>query len=188
MNYTPATTQQILDKLRQLTEEEKLDLWRNAGSFLRATKFTCPADLFHETVSLLLAGQRHWPVQIGFCCYMRAAMKSVAGSSRKLLANASSVDAPFEELEALAARASPANSPLDKLIERERLSAAIKALSRAKAALDGDGEAIGVVDGWLRAMSNEEIRSAVALSQEDYNAAKKRAMRAVRKELPDRRV
>ena len=187
MNYTPATTQQILDKLRQLTEEDKLDLWRNAGSFLGGTRFSCPADLFHETVSLLLAGQRRWPIQVGFCCYMRSAMQSVAGSSRELAANALTAGQPLEETMAFKSAASEGLSPLDELIERERVSAAIDALSRAKKALKGDADAIGVVVGWLRAMSGREIRSRRKLTPQEFENAKRRAMRAVRRELPDRR-
>lgn len=187
MGYAHASKQQILDKLRHLTEEEKLDIWRTAASFLGGTTFSGPADLFHETVSLLLAGSRHWPIHVGFCCYMRTAMKSVAGTSRELHSNARTMDFPFEDRLLPRAQELGGPTPLDDLLERERLSLAIGALRRARAALKGDTAAAGVVDGWLRALSDTEIRSKRALSQGDYDAAKKRAMRAVRGELADER-
>ena len=188
MRNTHATKKQIIKKLRLLTEDEKLDLWRTAAAFLGGTKFSGPADLFHETVSLLLAGSRRWPTHVGFCCYMRTAMQSVAGASRELHANALAIDAPADEVLDWGFHGGPHGpTPLDELLERERLSIAIKALRGAKAALAGDREAIGVVDGWLRALSESEIRSKRSLSQGAFDAAKKRALRAVHRELADRR-
>jgi len=188
MGYTHATKNQILAKLRLLTEDEKIDLWRTAGAFLGGTKFSCPADLFHETVSLLLAGSRRWPTHVGFCCYMRTAMQSVAGASRELHANSRAVDAPGEEVLDWDGHCDDrSHSPLDQLLERERLSLAIKALRAAKAALAGDPEAMGVIDGWMRAFNETEIRAKRRLSQPAFDAAKKRALRAVRRELADER-
>lgn len=179
-----ATIEHIFSTIENLTDSEKADLWRSASRFLVGTRFSSPIDLFNETVDLLLQGSRNWPLSISFGAYMRAAMMSVAGTDRERHENQFASWTPLEDLLDRATQDSlRADSILEKLLQKERVELAMLAMELGRVAISSDVSAQQVIDGWVAGMTPEEICEAYELSGPVYDAARKRALRAVHKEL-----
>jgi hypothetical protein len=179
-----ASKDHIFNTIENLTDAEKIDLWRCASRFLVGTRFSGPADLFHETVNLLLQGSRHWPLRISFGAYMRAAMMSVAGTDRERHENQLAEWTPVEELLDRARQdCLREDSVLDLLLQKERVELAMLAMELARATLSSDVPALRVIDGWIAGMSPEEICHDFVMKVPVYDAARKRALRAIHKEI-----
>lgn len=179
-----ASKDHILNTIANLTDAEKIDLWRCASRFLVGTRFSSPSDLFHETVDLMLQGSRHWPLNISFGAYMRSAMQSVAGTDRERHENQFASWSPIEELLDRATQDNlRADSVLEQLLQKERVELAMLAMELARAALASDALALRVIDGWTEGMSPEEICHEFVMKAAVYDAARKRALRAIHKEI-----
>lgn len=179
-----ATVEHIFTTLMNLTDSEKADLWRSGSRFLVGTRYSSPIDLFNETIDLLLQGSRKWPLSISFGAYMRAAMMSVAGTDRERHENQFASWSPLEDLLDRATQDNlRSDSILERLLQKERVELALLAMELARVTISGDEAAQQVIDGWVAGMSPEEICEASEMNRPIYDAARKRALRAVHKEI-----
>ena len=177
-----ASTQDIFDAVERLTPDERVAIWRSASRFLVGTRFSGPADLFYETVDRLLQGRRHWPLSLDFCVYLHGAMESVAGTDRQRHENALRSRAPLEDmLDCARDGALRTESVLERLLRQERVEVAARAADEARRSLEGDPNAQRVIDGWIAGLSPGEICLAYLMSDSAYDAARKRALRAIHK-------
>jgi hypothetical protein len=180
-----ATNDDIFAAIELLTPADKIQIWQSASRFLGGTRFSEPADLFHETLDLLLCGSRHWPTNVPFLVYLRKAMMSVAATDRERHETVRTRGASVEDLSDYSQHASLRTaSVIDWLLDQERVAEAVQALHLARAALARDRGAQRVIDGWLDAMDRDEICAGPAMSLAAYDSARKRALRETRKHVP----
>ena len=191
MNATP---NQINDALNALTEQEWTMLRRGARKWLGGTSFTEPEELFNETVARLLEGVRHWPLHIKFGPFLQLAMRSIAGHDRESQSKQAKSRGDFDEFEQggsdgdcgweggimMGSRLRlPSVESLQSQHQRGWL--AIEAARGARAALAGDCEAQAVIDSMNECMEADEAMAAYGIGPARFEAAHKRAVRALRR-------
>ena len=182
-----ATQDQIRNAANALDDDQLAAIYLTASRYIGGTRFNEPADLFSETFGLMLQGTRRWPLALPFDVYLNLAMRSVAGDDRELHENCRTARSPVEEiLEIMECQGAARPSALDRMLELERLEIAVDALEKAWSDSSRDQPARRVIEGWLAEMDAPEICAAFDMAEPIYDAARKRALRVIRKHVAGR--
>ena len=177
-----ATIDEILNTFASLSSADMKALCLAAAIHMRGSQFTEPIDLIHETLSLLLNGRRNWPKTMEFGPFMFATMRSVADADRQLIRNKLASAARVEDLlEQTYIERFHTPSVEEQLLAREPSRLVAVAAREARAALEGDNDARGVIDGMLADLSPKEICESYKVAPALFDGARKRAVRKIKK-------
>lgn len=178
-----ATTPQILNAFMLLSHEEKRALHAAARKHIQGTKFSEPLDLMHEALYLALDGRRRWPIGLNFATFLAMTMRSVAYAERTRSENAKTAAFPVEELLEWTAEGSWFAHPSAEACAQRaqecdelwiRIASASAALSRR------DRIAARLLEGMVADEPASELRAELNLCAAEFDAIKKRVLRALR--------
>lgn len=179
-----ATIDEILETFASLSAADMKALCLAAAIHMRGSQFTEPIDLIHETLNLLLDGRRNWPKRMEFGPFMFATMRSVADADRQLVRNRLASNARVEDLlEQTFIERFHTPSVEEQLLAQEPGRIVAAAAREARAALEGDNDARGVIDGMLADLSPKEICESYKVEPALFDGARKRAVRRIRKHM-----
>jgi len=184
-----ATVEEVRAAAAALPGKTLAALYYSASKHLAGTGLSEAEDLFSETFARYLQGTRRWPLHIPFDVCLHVAMEGVASDQRKLHANSRRAPLPEEE----PAGSGPAlrgsgPSALELLAEKRRVELAWAAMEAALPDLADDPAALRLLEGWLGGEDPGDSRKESGLGEAAYDAARKRALRAVRKRTGAARV
>jgi hypothetical protein len=178
-----ATPQEIIDAFTSLTQTEKRILHAVAAKHMAGSRFSDPLDLLHEALYLAVEGRRNWPRGLDFAVFLGMTARSVAFADRSASAN-TKVDArPVEDLLNWSRDGAAAAHPSAEACA-ERAQNWRRVVGRIKSARDRLGRrdpvAASVLEGIVAERAVGELRRELSLQVAEYDAARKRALRALR--------
>jgi hypothetical protein len=178
-----ATPQEIIDAFASLTPTEKRTLHAIAAKHLGGSRFSDPLDLLHEALFLAVEGRRNWPRGLDFAVFLGMTARSVAFADRSASSN-TRVDArPVEDLLDWSRDGAAAAHPSAEACA-ERAQNWRRVVERLEFARDRvrrrDPVAAKVLEGIVAERSVVELRRELSLQVAEYDAARKRALRALR--------
>ena len=177
----PATTAEILDAFRNLTDDELLALHKFAQRHIsRGSTYTEPLDVIHEALHRALDGRRSWPTSVSFVIFMVQTIKSIVSHDRERIENQPGRSFSIDDMQGHWQAPSSAPSVEDQVQFFQEVELACKAAERAKQALAGDGDAQKVLNGMLSGMSPRETCASYNLDAKTFDAARHRVMRRLR--------
>lgn len=175
-----ATTQQILDAFQALTDAELLALRKYASQKIGGTSFSEPLDLIHEALHRALDGRRNWPTHVNFGLFLAMSMRSIGDAERKRHENKFASPMSLEDMEQAGHAIGSIWSVEDELIASEDMHVAKKTATLARAALEGDNEALRVLGGLLAGMSPKEMCESFSMNPKAFDSARHRVMRRLK--------
>lgn len=178
-----ATPQEILDAFAKLSDKAKCTLHGNVSQYLYGTRFSHPLDLVHEALYLAVEGRRKWPRGLDFAVFLAMTARSVASANRTAISNRCMDARPVEDLldwsrDGAAASHPSAESRAERAQTWRRVAAGI-ACAHARLCFS-DLVAANVLEGIVAERSAAELQRALNLNSAQYDAARKRALRALR--------
>ena len=142
-----------------------------------------PDDLLQEAVTRSLEenGGRNCPRNVKVATFLGNAMRSIASHARKKWAREIPVDVNKDDKdEPVIAMSDPALSP-EEIVRRQHDCA--KIVNGIEEMFDKDPKAEAVAIGIMAGWSQEEICEVEPMSGKEYAAARKRTLRALRREF-----
>lgn len=161
----PASTPDIGWAIRRLTEADLLRLRALARLRVRGMPGSVAwSDLLHEAIVRALDGSRRWPPGVALVAFLAGIMRSLADESWRHLRR----DGPHCFTPDLVANEDP-----------ERHYAAGQALAAMDRLFKDDPVGLRILAGLADGLTAAEIRATYALSQLDYDTARRRIRRAL---------
>jgi len=171
----------------QLLRLHKFAAWRIRG-LGRASPWHEAGELLNEAIASTLAGVegsgdgRRWNRNVDFVKHLTEAMRSISDHHKRKL------DEEDAQLKSELITVDPEgkeSSPLDNAPSGEptadRAFSAKEEVARIFKIVEGDDEAILILQGWVEGMTGPEIMTALGLTKQQYEAAVKRIRYAVRR-------
>jgi len=178
-----ATPQEILDAFAKLSKKETRSLLGTVSQYLCGSRFSHPLDLVHEALYLAVEGRRRWPRGLDFAVFLAMTARSVAFANRTAIGNRCMDARPVEDLldwsRDGAAVAHPSAEFRAERAQTWRRVAAGIACAHARLCFN-DLVAANVLEGIVAERSAAELQRALNLNAAQYDAARKRALRALR--------
>lgn len=178
-----ATPQEILDAFAKLTDREKRSLHGVVSQHLCGSRFSSALDLVHEALYLAIEGRRKWPRGLNFAIFLAMTARSVASADRTSSGNSRMDARPVEDLldwsRDGATVAHPSAEACAQRAQRWRRVASGINCAHARLRLS-DSVAALVLEGMLAERAVAESRRELNLCAAQYDAARKRALRALR--------
>lgn len=142
-----------------------------------------PDDLLQETVCRTLEGQRACPRHVPIAAFLYNAMKSIASSSRKQLAERPCHDSLDSDEAGAVTRpiAASGRTVEELLVARADYAERVRALS---ALFDDDPPALMVVMGDLDGVEAAELRAMAELDETSFATVRRRIRRRIDKAFP----
>ena len=178
-----ATPQEIIDAYANLSDREKRALLAIAAKNISGSRFSDPLDLIHEALYLAVEGRRNWPRGLDFAVFLGMTARSVAFADRNASGNARMDGRPVDELldwsrDGASVSHPSAESCAERAQDWERI--ARKLDSAHGRLLRRDPVAAKVFEGIVADRTVGELRRELNLQVAEYDAARKRALRALR--------
>lgn len=169
-NRDVATPTEVREAVAQLTRSQLLRLREVAGAFLFRETYGLDAEgLVHEALARMLRGTRTWPRNTTFVVAAKGAMESIADEYRKKQRRRpEDLEAKLEDAE-LGTIAGYSSQQLNA----DDLLSAVQAEGGLLALFEGKPRAQKVLRGLIDGMSPEEIRLKEALTETQYDSARK---------------
>jgi RNA polymerase sigma-70 factor (ECF subfamily) len=170
------TSSDIVRAIGALSDADLLRLKALARLRVRGLPGVEWADLLNETVLRALNGSRRWPAGVPLLSFLALTMRSICDEQwrrvrreRRVLVETGIAD---RDLAALQTDESPDADP-------ERVAIAIQTLASLDRLFARDEIALKIIAGLANGLSPAETRSRNALTETDYDTARKRMRRAL---------
>jgi DNA-directed RNA polymerase specialized sigma24 family protein len=172
--------EEVLEKLESLSADDKLRLRLLERRRLGGTDLK-EGELYHETVCLVLLGDRRCPCGESIVAFVAQTMRSIASHRRTKLKRFEPMtgtdhDGVPVELQA----ASDDHNPERSLIEQEDTDI----VSAIYECLEGDDEAQLVIMEIVAGKKGKELRDGLGIDQPTYDYAMRRIKKAVTRKYP----
>lgn len=130
-------------------------------------------DLLQEAITRVLSGDRIWPKdEVEFLPFLVGVMRSIVSH----VPSDSLVDVDPNSVSTQMGHARYVD-PESQLIKNERANAGAEKIAAVREHFAADTEALLVLDAWAEGTSPADIRAALDLSVQSYDAIRKRIMR-----------
>jgi DNA-directed RNA polymerase specialized sigma24 family protein len=175
-----ATTEEIITTLNGLTKANMAGLIKAATIHMQNTRFSEPMDLLHETMCLLLSGERHWPKNMAFGPFMYSTMSSVANSQRQRMEFRSHDS--YEEMGDFGLTGIDCHPSAEEVAMYRERSALLKAQMRDARNTLGpeDANAQIVLSALMEDRTPAQICKATGMNIDEYKQARQRVVRHAR--------
>jgi hypothetical protein len=181
-----ATTTEIIQAYNALDADNLKQLYLQAHEFIPGTQYSEPLDLIHEAFDRALDGRRNWPTNIDFPVFMYQTMRSISSSDRKMLGKALRRNVSLDLMMESGDGGLPCTPSVeDDVISMEQLTLSMRTAELARKAFADDAAVLRVLTGMLAGLSPIDIRENSKLSNKDFDSARHRLMRGLKKLKPD---
>ena len=181
-----ATTSEILQAYAALNDAEQKQLYLRAHEFVLGTQYSEPLDLVHEALDRALDGRRNWPINIDVSIFMHQTIRSISSADRKKLGNTLRRPLSLELMMECGDACIPCSPSVeDEAISMEDLTRSMRTAEQAHKAFADDPAALSVLTGMLGGLSPIDIRNTSKLTDKDFDSARHRLMRRLRKAKSD---
>ena len=170
---------EFIRKLNALTKREEFWLRKQGNVWALGTGMEW-RDLLNEAISRTLANSRRCPANTSVAAYLNNAMRSIASAERKKLSRQVPLGNPGDETSLIEKLPVRTSSPADIAQSRIDLQ---RMYDRLQEIFHGDSQALAVVIGRMEGWSSAEIKEIESMEDNDFDAARKRARRAIEREF-----